>query len=462
MGKADGVGLPPTYWGARLSSDAMDCDVPFAVDSRSGCTFTCLYCFSHNLMRAKHRNTLIKQKLERLSSPQTEFPVEKLVKLLTGQFNNAWSRVLDPLIKQKMPMQLGALGDPFDAMEIATGWFLKAAPILKKLEYPVRISTKGGKCILRPEYLEAFKGGPFWTAFSIITSDDKLAAKIERGVPSPTTRFEAMKALSDMGLKTSLRFRPIIPPVARRKIGGRFDWEIMVDKAVEAGAQAISFEYIFLNQMASWKERGYYRQLSEAIGMPDFPQFWKHHSIRNQVCLRANRFYKYDLMMNIRNYAKQRGLTVGISDPHFKEFGDHGSCCGISRDDPVFGHYSTSMTDIVTAGRKAYEQNGENLQFTFTDWSPDWAKNVRLGAMCNLGNKLTEAVHRETTWYEQMRKHWNTPRYMRSPTNYFEGILWPIGLDDNKNVIYEYRHWATQVWPHPEKLPKLKYPTPEA
>lgn len=413
-------------------------------------------------MRAKHRNTLKREKVRRLASPQSEFPVEKLVKLLTGQYDNAWSRVLGPLIKQKMPMQLGALGDPFDNMELATGWFLKAAPILKKLNYPVRISTKGGKNILRPEYLEAFKGGPFWTAFSIITSDDELASRIEVGVPAPSVRFEAMKALSDMGLKTSLRYRPIIPPVAWRKQGDRFDWEVMIDKAVEAGAQAVSFECIFLNQMASTVERGYYRRISNEIGMPDFPQVWKHQSIRNQVCLRANRFYKYELMMNIRNYAKQRGLTVGISDPHFKEFGDHGSCCGISRDDPVFGRYSTSMTDIVTQGRKEYEKTGDNLQFSFTDWVPEWSKNIRLAAMCNLGNKLTEAVHRETTWYHQMRKHWNTPKYMRSPYHYFDGILYPVGLDDQKNVIYEYRHWTTQVWQHPDKLPKLKYPTPEA
>jgi len=35
--------------------------------------------------------------------------------------------------------------------------------------------------------------------------------------------------------------------------------------------------------------------------------------------------------------------------------------------------------------------------------------------------------------------HWNNPNKANSPYKYFGGVLFPIGLDEDKNIIYEYR-----------------------
>jgi len=451
------IELPKTYWGARFTSDAMDCDLPISIDSRSGCTYGCKYCFSNSLMRDTTRNEKKKNQLQNFHVSQTEFNPETFIKLLEGKMDNHWARAMKPLIENKCPLQLGALGDPFDELDPHTGWFLKVLPHFARLDIPMRVSTKGARVLLRPEYVKALTEHPnrkIWFAFSIISSDDELIKKIDCGAPETSVRMKAIKMLTSLGYPCSLRYRPIIPPVAQRIMpNGKTDWMNLIDLAKEAGVRAISFEQIFLNQMANEKQRKLYREMCAVMGCPDFPMEWKHHSIKNQPCLRANRFYKYNLMMSIRNYAKNAGLVVGISDPHFKEYGDYGCCCGIPRSDAVFGHYSTSMTDLVIKGRKTFERTGKNLQFRFTDFAPSWGQKIAYTNMCNVGDADKKMVAKYKTWYDNIRDTWNEPKHPRSPYNYFEGILFPVGVDELKNVIYEYRDWATQVWKKP--LPKL-------
>ena len=159
-------------------------------------------------------------------------------------------------------------------------------------------------------------------------------------------------------------------------------------------------------------------------------------------------------MLKIRDYAKSQDLSIGVSDPHFKELSDSALCCGIPVEgknaNKYFGNYSRgNMTEIVVKGRKAFEEHGDNLQFSFTDWAPEWWKEIRRRDMACLGDivKYTLSKTREfQSWYDFQRNKWNSPSHFRSPYYYFEGILHPIGINKDKDVIYEYRDWKSQVW----------------
>jgi DNA repair photolyase len=410
-------------------------------------------------MRNPARFTAKRKMMEKLEVDQTEWDLRKFIAFLRGDLKSEWTKAMYPLINEGQPVQWGALGEPFDEVELNSGWALKALPIIGQLKHPIRISTKGGKTILRDEYLDAFKEArPYvWVNFSIIHPEDDVMRKIDLRAPEPSVRFKAMKALSDMGIKTGLRYRPIVPQLALKDVKGEPAWKVMVDNAVEAGAKAISYEVIFLNQSANEMQRKLYQRLSDVVGVKDFPRIWKHHSIRNQNCLRANRLYKYGLMMNIHDYAKSQGLYVGVSDPHFKEYGDSPCCCGIPEDDQIFGKFSRKcLTSIVIAGRKAYEEKGENLRFHFTDWAPDWAKEVPLHMMVCLSDADKHHKYAKTTWYDKLRNSWNKPTHFRSPYYYFEGILEPVEIDSEKDVVYEYRHWEGQVFKDVERLAKLR------
>lgn len=452
--------IPKTYNGLRFTADANDCAMPIAMDSHSGCSFNCLYCFSNNLMRNPDRYSAKAEHLRNLGVTQTEWDIRELYKFLRRELTGNVPEAMYPLLDKGQPVQLGALGEPFDRMEEKTGWALKALEAFKRFDQPVRISTKGGDVILRDEYLEAFNKASdnTWVNFSIIHPEDDLIKKIDLGAPDASTRFEAMKALSDMGVKTGLRFRPIIPQLAYKKYkDGRPCWQVMIDKAVEAGATGLSYEIVFLDQGATEGQRRQYRQMSKAIGKQDFPEWWKQHSVAGQSCLRANRLLKWGLLSNIRDYAKEQGLVVGISTPHFKEYGETVCCCGIPEDDPVFGGFTDrNTTKLVIEGRRAYEESGEHLRFSYTDWAPEWAKHIRKADMCALGSAEGHHRFQDCTWYDDQRNKWNNPRHFRSPYYYYEGILHPVDVDDQGDVVYEYRHWAGEVFKDVEKLEKYK------
>lgn len=449
---------PPEYDGLRFTADAADCAIHIAIDSHSACSYGCDYCFSNSLMRSPERYSVKKKVMEKFDVRQLEFPIKKFVAFLRQDLTGKVPRAMYPLLDKRRPIQLGALGEPFDEEERRTGWALKALDFLASFGYPVRISTKGGKTILRDEYLDAFAKASkwLWVNFSIIHPEDDVLMRIDRGAPPPSVRFEAMKAMSDLGIKTGLRYRPIIPHLALKKVNGEPAWKVMIDNAVEAGAKAISFEFIFLNHTANALQRRLYSNIQKVIEVKDFVKYWKHHSVRNQNCLRANRLLKYGLFKNIREYSKEQGLTVGISDPHFKEFSDSACCCGILESDPVFGNFSKKcLTTLVVEGRKAYEESGDNLRFQFESSVPDWAKEVRLAEMVCLSSADKHKQLKDCTWYDKLRNSWNNPSHFRSPYYYFEGVLAPVELDDNGDVIYEYRHWEGQIYKDLDKLKRL-------
>lgn len=39
---------------------------------------------------------------------------------------------------------------------------------------------------------------------------------------------------------------------------------------------------------------------------------------------------------------------------------------------------------------------------------------------------------------DYLRSIWNNPKDGKSPYKYFEGVLYPVGLDEDNNVIYKY------------------------
>ena len=39
---------------------------------------------------------------------------------------------------------------------------------------------------------------------------------------------------------------------------------------------------------------------------------------------------------------------------------------------------------------------------------------------------------------DYLHEIWNNPKSSKSPFKYFEGVLYPVGLDENNDVIYKY------------------------
>lgn len=436
--------FPQNYGGCRFSSDAMDCAIPIALDSHSGCSYNCLYCFSNNLQRAFDRNSRILKNAQESGTLYREWPIKQLEKFLARENKDAQSLAAYTLMDQGAPIQLGALGDPFDDLEIHSGWAKQAIPLFIKYKQPVRISTKGGIALQDPAYLKLLEKSPeqFWIAWSIICNDDERIAKVDINAPVTSDRLKAMEALNKIGCHTSLRFRPFLPGLSDSYPGEPEAWRVLIERAKAAGAEAISFEFIFLSTMLTPRQKAMYQLMFRAMGRPDFGNWWNSQSNQAESCRRATRNIKYPMTIKVYNKCKELGLRFGISDPHFKEFNDTGCCCGLPENDKWFGKWSRrQMTEVIVQGHKAHEKGTKRL-FTYNDWRPEWAHMMKLTDLVAARNWHNYRLKKYKTFGDHMRDKWNDPTSPRGPYQYFGKVLVPIGQDANtSDLIYEYRPW---------------------
>jgi DNA repair photolyase len=446
--------FPQGYGGVRFSSDAMDCAIPIAIDSHSGCSYNCLYCFSNNLQRAFDRNNKLLKVAQENGTLYKEYPLKSLERFLARENKDAESLAMYTMMNQGAPVQLGALGDPFDDLELHSGWAKKAIPLFIKYKQPVRISTKGCTVLQKKEYLKLFEKNPeqFWVAWSIISNSDELISKVDVGAPVTSERLKAMKELTTIGVHCSLRFRPFLPGLSDSYEGEPEAWKKLIERAKAAGAEAISFEHIFLSAVLTPRQKAMYQLMFRAMGSPNFGNWWNSHSNLSETCRRATRSLKYDMTMKVYRTCKELGLRVGISDPHFKELNDTGCCCGMPEEDKWFGKWSRrQMTEVIVQGRKNYE-NGTPRLFSYEDWKPEWAHMIPLSNMVTAGNWHNFRRKKYKTFGDKIRDKWNDAKAPRGPFLYFGKALIPIGKDvKTGDLIYEYRPW------NPEKEKELIY-----
>lgn len=423
-----------SYSGIRFTADGFDCSLPVAMDSHSTCSYRCMYCFSNYLTRDPGRDP-VRFRVGQWSLGQLE-------RVLTDPENKFHRALVDVAegrgLKGKCPIQWGALGDPFDRIERHQGWALKALPLFAKHDQAVRISTKGGDVVLLKEYLNAFSQRPevYWVAWSIITVDDDILAEIDKDAPSAQVRLEAMKALTDLGVTCSLRMRPMLPGVTDSTPRFKRPWRDLLRRGRDAGATSVSTEFTFVPGAMPPYVKRMWRRIEQVSGAP-VVDFYRRTS-RPGACLRSSRAWKEDMAYAIYEEAKKLGYHFGISDPHFKELNDHGSCCGIPEDDPIFGGWQRKQaTNALVVARRAYDEGKPKL-LAFEDILPPWASGVRLPEMICLTGPAN-AYRRETwTWEDKLRETWNNLKDARGPLHYFEGVLQPVDRDKNGNVRYKY------------------------
>ena len=427
------------YDGIRLTADGFDCALPVALDSHSVCSFKCLYCFSNFL--GGHGHTEVGQtRLNRLEHVLIGDSKDEKVR--------AFWKALKRDQKQPCPLQMGALTDPFDNIERNQGWALGLPALLEKYHQPIRVSTKG-KLLMLPDYLDAWsKPDLVWVAFSLITTDDELLAKVDRYAPSSKERFATMKALSDRGVSTSLRFRPAIPGISDSTARKKHVWRDLIDKAADAGARAVSMEVLFVPGKLEPHDMFHWHELESLTGFP-LQKIYREITPRYGACIRPSKAWTEELFLACHERTKKNGMAFGVSDPTWKELNDYGCCCGIAPDDPVFGNWQReNATNVVVEAKKAYDAGDTLREWSAADGIPEWAGKVPIQSMC-MNTGIKSVMMRHYTWKDKLRVTWNDLRSARGPLKYFQGVLMPKRvLDGDVRYVYNpvaHKHEKT-IW----------------
>jgi len=155
-----------------------------------GCEHHCIYCDSRSECYQIDR-----------------FDDEVLVKV------NAIDLLRDELSRKRIkgPIGLGSMNDPYMPLEAEINLAGRALAVIAEFGFPVHIITKSALVLKDLEPLRKIARTYASVSFTITTTDDDLAAKIEPGASRPSARLEAMRVLADHGILTGTTMMPILP-----------------------------------------------------------------------------------------------------------------------------------------------------------------------------------------------------------------------------------------------------------
>lgn len=405
------------YQSPRWSAEIADCSMPMTFDSYSNCSFGCMYCFS------QYQRGVGKVKESYLAKEVKSVNVERIKKMFLEPDKHAGQ--FAEYIKQRRVMQWGGLSDQFDGYEKKYGITLNLLKFFKEIDYPLCFSTKSVWWTKDERYMDLIRGQKNWNfKFSIITLEEDKARIIERGVPSPLERLSAIERIAnaDAGGAT-LRLRPFIIGVSSPT------YLDLIKEASNRGATALSTEFFCVEQRSPTLKE-FLPTLSELCGF-DIMKFYKKYSCAHGY-LRLNRKVKAPFIHNMKKLCNEVGMRFYVSDAHFKELCNNGSCCGLpSSWNYSKGQFCEALNICKTKGVVYYSDIKKDIESLH---QYDWGRATGF----NSNSSERRALFFGMSMADYMRWLWNNPQAGQSPYKMFEGVMRPEGKDENGDMVYYY------------------------
>ncbi len=404
------------YFSPRWSNEVADCSMPMTFDTYSNCAFGCLYCFAQF-----QRGVGGEAKREAYLHKEVKWVNVNRVKDI---FLNPDKYQFGEYIKQRKVMQWGGMSDQFDGFERKYGKTLELLRFFKEIDYPLCFSTKSTWWTKDERYMELFRGQKNWNVkFSVITLDEHKASVIEKGVPSPQERLNAIEriAKADAGGAT-LRLRPFVIGVSTPT------YLDLIRQAADKGATALSTEFFCVEQRSPIL-KSYMPILNELCGF-DVMAFYKKYSYSTGY-LRLNRKVKEPFMLNMQRACEENNMRFYVSDAHFKELCNNGSCCGLPPDwNYSRGQFCEALQLCKRNGKVTYSEIAPDINKLLGQF--EWRRAD--GYNCNSSEKRAQFYGMSMANY--MRWLWNNPQSGQSPYKMYEGIMIPNGRDEKGDIIY--------------------------
>lgn len=413
------------YTSPRWTAEVADCSMPMTMDTYSNCSYKCLYCFS------QFQRAVGDSKEDYLANKVKFVNVEKF-KRIFDEPDASWNQ-FGKYVKAKKAFQWGGLSDQFDENERKYGKTLEMLRYMREKhpDIPISFSTKATWWLDDPRYVELFKDNKNWNCkFSIITLDEKKAKIIEAGVDSPWKRLDAIQKYAELNAGgATLRLRPFIIGISTPT------YLDLIREAGKRGATALTTEFFCVERRSNTlKEK--FPIINELAGF-DLKKFYEMYSVQ-QGYLRLNRKVKEPFVKNMKELCEEIGMRFYISDAHFKEHCCNGSCCGLPESwNYSRGQWCNALMIAKKNGHVTYSEVKSDIDSYLSCFKYSKAESF------NTGSAEQRAKFSGMSMADYMRWLWNNPDHGQSPYKLFEGILKPVGKDENEDLIYEYQKSKT-------------------
>lgn len=398
--------------------------MPMTFDTYARCSYNCLYCFAY-FQKSHSLHNYLRGDVRCVDPSKVINLFEKAQKNDRAKISKKYLQFF-PYIQARRIMQWGGLADEFDEFERRYGITLELLRYFDKIDYPLSFSTKAAWWTEDSRYTSLFARHRYnWhVKISIITDDELKAKRIERGCPSPQDRIAAIRNLTTIGNHVTLRLRPFI-------LGVSGNYKNLIRMAHEAGADSVTTEFFCMESRANDALRKRYDMMSEVCGF-DIYSYYMQNS-KQSGYKRLNRAIKAPIIHDMRDYAHSLGMRFHVSDAFCRECNDACNCCGVP---PEWGvsQYGNIGQAVIIAREKG--------EVRFSDMSPYINRFFKFNFIeaegYNTGTNKTRAIYKNATMAQWLRLNWNDVKKATSPGKGYGGILKPVGVDENGDVIYKY------------------------
>ena len=308
------------FWKPSVTSQFRICPVPFHFDTYRGCTYGCIFCFARDITEFSRRNK--KNPKERRQSYLIGNVPKSLANWCESVSKKEYNFLDAPGVafKERIPVKIGATADPFPLCELDERITYDCLKVFAEYDYPVQISTKNPEIFL--QYAKEFVDSNIALNVSTSFHDDAISQKIEVGAISPSRRFEAVRKLSEMGFKVTMRLQPFILPYSL-EVADEF-----VAKLASIGAYAFQTEGLKIRAASSQKEKAAYAKIGKVFGFDILQDFAKRGEIEG-----GDRVYhevrKREMLARYDELSHKYGIKFFNADNLVdKNYGCGCECCG--------------------------------------------------------------------------------------------------------------------------------------
>ncbi|TYC62418.1 PA0069 family radical SAM protein [Rhodobacterales bacterium] len=202
-------------------NDSPDISFDRSINPYRGCEHGCIYCFA----RPSHAYMGL--------SPGLDFETRLFAKPNAAQL---LERELSRPGYTPRVIAIGTNTDPYQPLERGYKLMRDILEVLEGCGHPVAIVTKSALVTRDIDILSRLaERNLVKVALSITTLDRKLCRAMEPRASAPQKRLDAVRALSDAGIPTSVMMAPVIPALTDSEI------EAILEAAAEHGAQEVAF-----------------------------------------------------------------------------------------------------------------------------------------------------------------------------------------------------------------------------
>lgn len=299
------------------------CPIPYKYDTYTGCTFGCKYCFARDIVqfaRKTHKNENVNfDKFEYLigSNP---ISFKKWVDNTLNKDSIVAERVA---FKERIPLKIGVTADPFPYIERENKITYESLKILNDIDYPVQISTKNPQILL--EYIDDFIVDgriPNWAlSVTIITLDDNIRRQVEPFAPTIQSRLNAIKKITNKGIKVTVRIQPVIYPYINTI------YKELIKSLYEVGVSGVIVEGLKLKMAMCLEEQKIYQEMSKCLGY-DIRSWYKENGRIDGGDYIIKNEDKLDYINKIKYECDKYSICLYVGDNDCKKYSCDEECCG--------------------------------------------------------------------------------------------------------------------------------------